>query len=124
MATTRKNSADEFNELPANDTSFAENDRNDAQLMADPEAQQERLVFSSTPFGDRERPDDLNQELLQAVLSRYPQTDDNIRRIVTEVVSGFARYNSPTCAPADSPEVKQLKARIAVLKGYYPVTWV
>ena len=124
MATNKKNSVDDFNELSTDDTSSAGSDQNDSQFMTDLEAQQEQISFSSTLFGDRERADAQNQELLQALLSRYPQTDDTIRRIVSEVVNGFARYNPPACTPADSPEIKQLKARIAVLKGYYPITWV
>lgn len=124
-ANTKKNSTDEFNESRT-DASFSGTDEREDQVITDQEAEDERARFASSGFGERERSENQSQELLLALLARYPQNDESIRRIVSEEVARFARAYPPVKSPVeDEPEaVTKLKARIAVLKSYYPVTWV
>ena len=123
MATTKKNSTDEFIEMNTDDTSsFAESNQRESQLLAELEAQGEQ-EFSPSLGYEENKPDALTTRLFEFLL-KQSQTDDSIRRIVKEAVDDYEKHNAPIRTPADSPEVKQLKARIAVLKGYYPVTWV
>lgn len=125
MATnTKKNSTEETSETSV-DTSAIYTEESDH--LIDESSRHDDDAYAASPGGyeDRRQSDALTRTLL-AYLSKHAQTDESIRQIVKEAVDTFAAANRPAPAPApvEPAEVKRLKARFALLKSFYPVTWL
>ena len=126
MANPKKNSNEETSETSVH-TSAVHTEESD--YPTDESTHHEEDAYAASPGGygyeDRRRSDELTRTLL-AYLSKHAQTDESIRRTVKEAVDAFAAANRPAPVPVPvvEPAVKGLKDRLAVLRTFYPATWL
>lgn len=106
--------------IEENSGSSIDTDQSEARHSGKTSIRRDRKEGSALPASP-------GQDLLEWLKKQHPELDQIISQSNEEAVAKYAKNNPPIPAPVEPAKrktPKELKARIALLHTFYPITWV